>query len=72
MKSSSSARKDGLLVGDILVSFNKTSVTNHHEIYRLLTKNVIGQSVEIGILRAERFIELTITPTEDATPQENM
>ncbi len=60
----SPARKAGLLVGDILVKFNKTPTTNHHDLYRLLTKDVIGKSFEIEILRAERPVNLTITPAE--------
>lgn len=61
----SPARKAGLLVGDILVGFNKAPITSHHDLYRLLTRDVIGKSVEIDILRAEKPAKLTITPTED-------
>ncbi len=63
----SPARKAGLLLGDILVSFNKRPITNHQDLYRLLTKDAIGQSVEIGILRAEKLVTLTIAPSEDET-----
>lgn len=63
----SPARKAGLLVGDILVSFNKRPITSHQDLYRLLAKDVIGQSVEIGILRTEKLVTLTIAPSEDET-----
>jgi len=63
----SPARKAGLLVGDILVTFNKTPITSHHDLYRLLTKDAIGKSAEIGVLRAEKLVRLTIAPSEDET-----
>ncbi len=67
VESASPARKAGLLVGDILVSFNKRPITRHQDLYRLLTQDAIGQSVEIGILRAEKLVRLTIAPSEDET-----
>jgi S1-C subfamily serine protease len=61
----SPAKKAGLVVGDILVSFDKSSITSHNELYRRLTKDAIGKPIELGILRAERLVRLTITPSED-------
>ena len=61
----SPARKAGLVVGDILVTFDKTPITVHSDLYRRLTKDAIGKPVEIGVLRAERLVKLTITPNED-------
>ena len=61
----SPAKKAGLVVGDILVSFDSSPITSHNELYRRLTKDAIGKPIEIGILRAERLIRLTITPSED-------
>ena len=61
----SPAKKAGLVVGDILVSFDKSPITSHNELYRRLTKDAIGKPIEIGILRAERLVRLTITPSED-------
>ena len=61
----SPARKAGLVVGDILVTFDKTPITTHSDLYRRLTKDAIGKPVEIGALRAERLVKLTITPNED-------
>lgn len=61
----SPARKAGLVVGDILVTFDKTPITAHSDLYRRLTKDAIGKPVEIGVLRAERLVKLTITPNED-------
>ena len=67
VESDSPAKKAGLVVGDILVAFGKKHISGHNDLYRLLTKDIIGKSTEIGILRAEKLINLTITPTEDAT-----
>lgn len=65
VETDSPAKKAGLMVGDIVVTFAKSPITGHHELYRLLTKDVIGKSTEMGILRAERLVKLTVTPTED-------
>jgi S1-C subfamily serine protease len=61
------ANKAGLVVGDILVTLGNSQVTNHYELRRLLPKEVIGKSVDIGLLRAEKLVKLTITPTEDVS-----
>jgi S1-C subfamily serine protease len=64
----SPAKKAGLVVGDILVTFAKSPITGHNDLYRLLTVDAIGKSTEIGILRAEKLVKLTVTPTEDENP----
>jgi S1-C subfamily serine protease len=63
----SPAKGAGLVVGDILVTFAESPITRHNDLYRLLTKDIIGKQVEIGILRAEKLVKLTITPNEDGT-----
>jgi len=65
VESDSPAKKAGLVVGDIVVSFAKSPIIGHNDLYRRLTKDAIGKSTEISILRAEKLIKLTITPTED-------
>ena len=60
----SPAKKAGLLMGDIVVSFARTTITGHNDLYRLLTKDIIGKPTEIGLLRAEKLLKLTVTPTE--------
>ena len=62
----SPANKAGLGVGDILVTLATSQITNHYELRRLLTKDVIEKPIEIGLLRTEKLIKLTITPNEDA------
>jgi S1-C subfamily serine protease len=63
----SPAKKAGLVVGDILITFGKSPIARHNDLYRLLTKDIIGKPIEIEILRAERLVKLSVTPTEDET-----
>lgn len=60
----SPAKRAGLVVGDILITFAKSPVTGHNDLYRLLTKDAIGKQTDIGILRAEKLLKLPITPDE--------
>ena len=61
----SPAKKAGLVVGDILVTFDKSPIASHNELYRRLTKDVIGKPIELGVLRAEKLVRITIVPNED-------
>lgn len=61
----SPAKKAGLVVGDIVVTFANSPILSHNDLSRLLTKDIIGKPIEMGIVRAERSLKLTITPTED-------
>lgn len=61
----SPAEKAGLVVGDILITFDKTPITTHYDLSQLLTKEAIGRTVEIGVLRAEKLVKLKITPNEE-------
>jgi len=63
----SPAKKAGLVVGDIFVTFAKSPITGHNDLHRLLTKDIIGKPIEITILRAEKLVKLTVTPTENET-----
>jgi len=65
VESDSPAKKAGLVVGDILVTFAHSPITGHNDLYRLLTRDAIGKPIEVGILRAERLVKVTITPTEE-------
>ena len=65
VETDSPAKKAGLVVGDILVTFAKSPITGHNDLYRQLTKDVIGRSTEMSILRAEKLVRLAVTPTED-------
>ena len=65
VETNSPAKKAGLVVGDILVAFDNSPITSHSDLYRLLTKDAIGKSIEMGVLRAEKPVKLKITPDED-------
>jgi S1-C subfamily serine protease len=59
----SPARKAGVAFGDIVVRFNDKPVTDVSDLPRLLTEDLIGKKTKIGVLRGEKLVELTITPT---------
>jgi S1-C subfamily serine protease len=59
----SPARKAGVAFGDIVVRFNDKPVTDVSDLPRLLTEDLIGKKTKIGVLRGEKLLELTITPT---------
>jgi S1-C subfamily serine protease len=60
----SPARKAGLIMGDVIVKFNRKPVTDFYDLPRLLADDVIGKETEISILRGEKLMTLTITPIE--------
>ena len=57
------ARKAGLTMGDVLIRFNGKPVTNFYDLPRLLAEDVAGKETKLAILRGEKLLELTITPT---------
>jgi S1-C subfamily serine protease len=59
----SPAKKAGLTMGDVIIKFNGKSVTDFYDLPRLLADDVIGKETKIAILRGEKLITLTITPT---------
>ena len=61
----SPAKQAGLVVGDIIVRFNKSPIRGHNDLYRLLTKDAIGKPIAIEILRAEKPVTLTVIPNEN-------
>jgi S1-C subfamily serine protease len=59
----SPAKKAGLAMGDVIVKFNENSVANFYDLPRLLTEDVVGKKTKMSILRAEKLMELTATPS---------
>ena len=57
------ARKAGLTMGDVIVKFNDKPVTTFYDLPGLLTEDVIGKKTTLTILREEKLMQLTITPT---------
>jgi S1-C subfamily serine protease len=56
----SPARKAGLAMGDVLVTFNGEPVLDFYDLPRLLTEDVVGKKVTLSILRGEKLIDLTV------------
>jgi S1-C subfamily serine protease len=59
----SPAKKAGLTMGDVIVKFNGKPVTDFYDLSRLLADDVISKETKIVILRGEKLVTLTITPT---------
>ena len=60
----SPAKDAGLAMGDVIVGFNGKPVTSFYDLPRLLAEDVIGKGTTLTIIRREKLLELTITPTE--------
>ncbi len=58
------AKKAGVAVGDIIVGVNSKKVESYNDLFRALTSDVIGKSVELSVLRGEKETKLTVTPRE--------
>ncbi len=57
------AKKAGLTMGDVIVKFNEKPVTTFYDLPGLLTEDIIGKKMTLTIIREERLVQLTITPT---------
>ena len=57
------ARKAGLTMGDVIVAFNGKPVTDFYDLPRLLSEDVAGKKTTLTVIRGEKLLELTITPT---------
>ena len=57
------AKKAGLTMGDVIVAFNGKPVTDFYDLPRLLSEDVAGKKTTLTIIREEKLLELTITPT---------
>jgi len=58
------AKRAGLTMGDVIVKFNQKPVATFYDLPRLLTEDVIDKKTTLSILRGEKLIDLTITPTQ--------
>jgi S1-C subfamily serine protease len=57
------AKKAGLTMGDVIVKFNEKPVTTFYDLPGLLNEDIIGKKTTLTIIREERLVQLTITPT---------
>lgn len=58
------AKAAGLTIGDVLVKFSGSPLTDIGDLHGLLSADVIGKSVPLTVLRGERTSDLTVTPKE--------
>jgi S1-C subfamily serine protease len=58
----SPAKRAGLLIGDIIVEFDKKPITDAYDLPRILAGELIGKETRLQIVRGEKLKELTITP----------
>nr|MDO8133850.1 PDZ domain-containing protein [Candidatus Njordarchaeum guaymaensis] len=59
----SPAKKAGAGFGDVIVRLNDKPVSDMSDVTRLLTEEVIGKKIRITVLRGEKLMELTVTPS---------
>jgi serine protease Do len=57
------ARKAGLTMGDVIVTFNGKPVTDFYDLPRLLAEDVVNKKTQLTVIRGEKLVELTIVPT---------
>lgn len=57
------AKKAGLTMGDVIVSFNGKPVRDFYDLPRLLSEDVADKQTSLTVIRGEKLLELTITPT---------
>ncbi len=59
----SPAKKAGLMMGDVITEFNGRPVADFYDLPRRLAEDVVGKETRLTILRGERLLELTVTPS---------
>jgi S1-C subfamily serine protease len=59
----SPARKAGLAMGDVIVEFDGKPVTNFYDLPRLLAEDVGGKETKLTIIRREKLLKISVTPT---------
>jgi S1-C subfamily serine protease len=53
-----------LLIGDTILTLAGQQVVSLHDMDRLLTAEIIGKSMRLGVLRGEKLVELDIIPIQ--------
>lgn len=62
--SGSPARAAGVALGDVILRLGDVRATDEYVLHKALTGDVAGKSVALMLLRAEKVVELRITPRE--------
>ncbi len=59
----SGAEKGGIKVGDIIVEYDGTKITSTDSLSKVISKQSIGQQVEVKVKRGEKTVDLKVTLT---------
>ena len=60
----SPARAAGVALGDIILRLGDAQATDEYELHKALSGDVVGKTVTLRILRAEKVVDLKVTPRE--------
>jgi len=60
----SPARAAGVALGDIILRLGDAQATDEYELHKALSGDIVGKTVTLRILRAERVADLKVTPRE--------
>jgi len=60
----SPAKAAGVAMGDVILQLGTAKATDEYELHKALTGEVVGKTVTLKVLRAEKVAELKITPRE--------
>jgi S1-C subfamily serine protease len=64
VEAQSPAKIAGVAMGDIILKLGDVRATDEYELHKALSGEVVGKSVGLRVLRAERVTDLKITPRE--------
>jgi len=51
-------------MGDVILRLGDTQATDEYELHKALSGEVVGRSMALRVLRAEKVTDLKITPRE--------
>jgi len=60
----SPARAAGVALGDIILRLGDAQATDEYELHKALSGDVVGKTLALRILRAEKVADLKVTPRE--------
>ncbi len=60
----SPAKAAGVAIGDVILRLGDARATDEFELHRALSGDVVGNAVSLRILRAEKVVDLQVTPRE--------
>jgi serine protease DegQ len=60
----SPARAAGITLGDIILRLGEAQATDEYELHKALSGDVVGKTLALRILRAEKVADLKVTPRE--------